>query len=215
MTNSRKLILAAGALLVGIAAVYFGGQMVERSQAFRGSLIEPALTAVDFRLTGTDGEPYVLSERRGRVVLLFFGYTNCPDVCPLTMAEYKQVNNQLGEQAVNVDFVFVTVDPDRDTPQVIEEFIGAFNQSFVGLSGTDEELQTVWDAYWVGRQVPFIADSVEEHAHAEGEAHDDGYEVSHSTRIYVIDKQGKLRLTFPFGMSAADMAHDVSRLLAE
>ncbi|MGH2582135.1 MAG: SCO family protein [Anaerolineales bacterium] len=213
MTASQKFIIAAVALLAGVAAVYFGGQMVARSQAFRGSLIEPSLAAADFSLAQTNGEDYTLADQRGRVVLVFFGYTNCPDVCPLTLAEYRQIYNQLGEQADHVDFVFVTVDPQRDTPEVIDEFVHAFNPDFIGLTGTDEQLQAAWDAYWVGRQVPFIEDS--DDGHEEGEAHSDGYEVSHSTRIYVIDKLGNLRLTFPFGMSALDMAHDVSRLLSE
>lgn len=213
MTRSQKSIFAAVVLLATVAAVFFGGQMVARSQAFRGSLIEPSLAAADFSLTQTNGEDFNLGDQRGRVVLVFFGYTHCPDVCPLTLAEYRQIYNQLGEQADNVDFVFVTVDPDRDTPEVIDEFVHAFNPAFIGLSGTDEELQVAWDAYWVGRQVPFLEGSDEpEH---EGEAHANGYEVSHSTRIYVIDKLGNLRLTFPFGMSAMDMSHDVSRLLSE
>jgi protein SCO1/2 len=170
---------------------------------FRGSAIEPATTAVDFELSDTSGSSFQLSDHKGEVVLLFFGYANCPDFCPTTLAEYKNIHEKLGEGAADVRFVFVTVDPDRDSPEAIDQFVHAFDPSFIGLTGTEEQLQFVWENYFVGRIPQVVEDS------------ELPYLVSHATRIYVVDKAGNLRLTFPFGMPVADMTHDINLLLAE
>ncbi len=118
------------------------------------------------------------------------------------MAEYKKIHSNLGERAEDVEFVFVTIDPDRDDPETIERYVQAFHPSFVGLSGSVDELQPVWDAYWIFREKQEV----------ESEA---GYLMAHTTRIYVIDKEGRLRLTFPFGLGAGAMTSDVGRLIAE
>lgn len=187
-----------------LAIVVFAGILAACTPAgFRGSAIEPALPAVDFQLTDTSGSTFQLSDHQGDVVLLFFGYANCPDFCPTTLAEYKNIHEQLGERAADVRFVFVTVDPDRDSPAAIDQFVHAFDPSFIGLTGTEEQLQLVWQGYFVGRIPQVVEDS------------DLAYLVSHATRIYVVDKAGNLRLTFPFGMGVADMTHDINLLLAE
>lgn len=203
MSNKRVFLIATGVFAVAAVALFFGFRIAQGNATFRGSAIEPSLRAADFMLTRTDGETFHLNDQQGRVVLLFFGYANCPDFCPTTLAEYKQIYAHLGDQAADVDFVFVTVDPDRDSPETIDQFVHAFEPSFIGLWGTAEELQPVWDAYWVGRQAQTVDESEVE------------YLVSHSTRIYVVDKDGNLRLTFPFGMTASDMTRDIRKLLAE
>jgi protein SCO1/2 len=194
MKNVRFLILAVFAAAILGACTPAG---------LRGSAIEPATAAVDFELSDTTGTAFKLSDHKGDVVLLFFGYANCPDFCPTTLAEYKNIHEQLGESAAEVRFVFVTVDPDRDSPEAIDQFVHAFNPSFIGLTGTEEQLQFVWENYFVGRIPQVVEDS------------EMGYLVSHATRIYVVDKAGNLRLTFPFGMPVADMTHDINLLLAE
>lgn len=200
--KAKTLLITSWLLLLGIVALFFGVRYYQARQSFQGSLIEPSPQAVDFELQKADGGSFRMSAQKGRVVLIFFGYANCPDFCPATMAEYKKIHANLGEQAEQVDFVFITIDPERDRPEQIENYVRAFNSSFIGLSGSIEELQPVWDGYWVVREKQEVDSET-------------GYLMAHSTRIYVIDKQGKLRLTFPFGLTAGSMTSDVKRLLAE
>ena len=204
MKDARILLIAAGALLVGLSVFLLGWQAFADQQVFYGSAIgTPAPPAMEFELQRPDGASFRLEDQRGKVVLIFFGYTNCQDVCPATLGKYQQIAAGLGEDASEVAFVFITVDPDRDTSEAIGAYMNHFNPDFVGLSGPLEELQRVWVGYGAGTPV---------HEEVDGEI---GYEVSHSTRVWVIDKQGNLRITFPFEMTASDMAHDVDLLLAE
>jgi len=198
----KTLLITSWLLLLGIVALLFGVRYYQSRQSFQGSLIEPSPQAVDFELKKVDGGSFSMSAQKGRVVLIFFGYANCPDFCPTTMAEYKKIHANLDDQAEQVDFVFVTIDPERDSPEQIENYVTSFHSSFIGLSGSIEELQPVWDGYWVFREKQEV----------DSEA---GYLMAHTTRIYVIDKQGNLRLTFPFGLTAGSMTGDVKRLLAE
>jgi len=204
MKNMRILLIAGGALLVGISVFLIGLQAFADQQQFKGSAIgTPAPQAMDFELQQPDGSLFRLEDQRGKVVLIYLGYTNCPDFCPATLGKYQQVAEQVGEDAADVVFVFITVDPDRDTPEVINSYMARFNPDFVGLTGPLEELQRVWVGYGAGTPI---------HEEVESEI---GYVVSHGTRVWVIDKEGNLRITFPFEMSASDMAHDVLLLLAE
>jgi len=200
--NLRTLLITIGVLLVGIAALLVGIQIYEGGQPFNGSLIDPSPPAFDFTLTDSNGDPYHLADRNGQVVLLFFGYANCPDVCPTTLAEFRNVHAELEDRASDVDFVFITIDPERDSKEDIERYVHAFSDDFIGLSGEMDELQPVWDGYWVYR----------EKQESDSEA---GYIMAHSSRVYAIDKTGHLRLTFPFGMTASSMISDVERLLDE
>lgn len=202
--NVRTLLIASGIFLVSVAAVLLGVQLYERNTSFRGSEIEPAPPAYPFELEQADGSSYSLAAQEGKVVLVFFGYANCPDFCPATLAEYRRIYQDLDEDdlAGEVEFVFITVDPERDDPETIETYVSNFNSHFVGLSGTEDELQPVWDGYFVFR----------ERQDVDSEA---GYLMAHSTRVYVIDQNGRLRLTFPFGMEANDMARDIRKLLDE
>lgn len=190
--------------LLAVAALVFAVlEIAEQQRAFRGSEIEPATQAAPLSLVRLDGSPYDLAQQRGRVVVLYFGYTHCPDYCPGTLAKFNQIATRLGDEADQVDFVFVTADPERDTPQVADEYARHFNPAFIGLSGSEDTLQPIWQAYFVGRQiVPMPQSAI-------------AYAVNHSTRAYVIDKNGNLRLTFPFEMQVVDMTHDLQLLLAE
>jgi protein SCO1/2 len=203
MKTPRNLFVLAGAAVVAFVALFIALQILGNARSFRGSAIEPSPPAVDFELAEADGTVFRMSEQKDNVVLVFFGYANCPDFCPATMAKYKQIAERLGAEAENVRFVFVTVDPERDTPEIIANYTDNFNPEFIGLSGSMEDLQHVWTDYWVFREAQIVEDS------------ELGYLVAHTTRIYVIDKAGLLRMTFPFEMEAADMAHDVSLLLNE
>jgi len=200
--NVKSLAFALLAVLIVVAGVFIGTQVAKSNYEYQGSLIEPPTTAYDFELEDAQGNTFSLNEQRGKVVLLFFGYTNCPDICPTTLADFKQIHTELGEGADKVIFVFITIDPKRDTPEKVGNYVTAFNLDFIGLSGTEEQLQPVWDGYYVYREIS------ESNSAA-------GYLVDHSARVYVIDKWGDLRLTFPFGVQAEAMAADVAHLIAE
>jgi protein SCO1/2 len=169
---------------------------------FHGSVIDPPTPAPDFVLRDQRGHVFRLSDQTGKLVLLYFGYTSCPDVCPTTLAVLKRTRMQLDRQAEQVRVVFVTVDQERDSAERIGAYLGAFDSTFVGLTGAELDLEPVWRAYSVYRQKQPGSSAL-------------GYTVDHTARIYLIDTQGQLRLTFPFGITADDIAPDVRHLLAQ
>jgi len=134
---------------------------------------------------------------------LFFGYTSCPDVCPTTLAELNMTLEKLGEErAKEVQVLFVTVDPERDTPERVQEYVDHFNSNFIGLSGTESELADVWRDYGVFRE------TVEGTSAA-------GYLVNHTARITLIDKDGNLRLSYAFNTPVDSIVHDLKLILNE
>lgn len=201
--DRKTLMVGIGSfLLIGIVAAWtilFG-----RPASFRGTTYaEPYPPASDFVLTRADGTSFQLSEMRGKVVLLFFGYTSCPDVCPTTLAELNQTMGKLDENdADRVQVVFVTVDPGRDTPERAQEYVNHFNPGFIGLSGTEEELTTVWGDYGVFREIVEGTSAL-------------GYLVNHTARVTLIDTDGNLRISFSFEMPVDDIVHDLKLILKE
>jgi protein SCO1/2 len=200
----RKIILVGfgSLLLIGVVAMW--AIFFAKPASFRGTTYaEPYPPASDFVLTKADGTSFQASEMRGKVVLLFFGYTSCPDVCPTTMAELNQALAQLSdEDADKVQMVFVTVDPDRDTPERTQEYVDHFNPKFIGLSGTEAELTKVWSDYGVYREI------VEGVSAA-------GYSVDHTARVTMIDEQGNLRVSFGFETPVEDIVHDLKMIFKE
>ncbi len=170
---------------------------------FHGTLFEPPQPAADFALTDQNGQTVRLSAYRGQVVLLFFGYTHCPDVCPTTLTQFKHLRARLGNQAERVRFVFITVDPERDTPEYLRAYLAGFDPSFIGLTGPIADLEAVWNRYGVYRQKQVISDTAA------------GYLVDHTARIYAIDTRGNLRLTWLMDTDTADLLQDVRHLLEE
>jgi protein SCO1/2 len=200
MGRNKGLAFAFG--LAGLAVAAVLAVTLLRREPFHGSVIEPPAPAQDFTLDNFDGRPFRLTDQRGKVVLLFFGYTSCPDVCPTTLAEFRQLRERLGSRAGDVVFVFVTVDPARDTPEKIGSYLTLFAPDFYGLSGPADALEPVYRAYGV------YAEKQEGGSAA-------GYLVTHTSSVYVIDRGGNLRMTFPYGTPLEDMLADVRRLLAE
>ena len=171
------------------------------SPAFRGSELEEPAPVPDFVLTDQHGQPFRLSDQLGQVVLLFFGYTQCPDVCPTTLATWKRVHEALGDDASRVRFVFVTVDPERDTAERLGMHVNAFNPDFVGLTGSSEDLEAVYDVFDVYYEKDTSSGSAA------------GYLVNHTATTFVLDPEGQWRLRETFGTEVDDVVHDVQQLL--
>ena len=163
------------------------------SPSFKGTVVKPVVPAADFTMSDQNGNAFQLSAQRGKIVLVFFGFLNCTDECPLTMANLAQAVNILGDQAKDVQVVLVSTDPVRDSYQTMKEYVDRFNPSFVGITGSKEDLQKIWDDYGV-----MVLDGGE----------------THSSYTYVIDQNGDLRLTFEPGTPPDDIAADLNTLLS-
>ena len=198
--DKKKLII--GGLIALVVLAIAGAETLLQAYQFRGSVIDPPVPASDFSLQDQNGQAFQLGDQRGKIVLIFFGYTNCPDICPLTLAQFKQARAQLGQQADRVRFVFITVDPERDTEEKIKTYLGAIDPAIVGLGGSQAELEQVWRAYGVYRQKQ------------PGQSQNDYADLlEHSSRVYLVDTQGNLRVTYPSGLVSDDVVQDVKYLL--
>lgn len=188
---NRRLVIVGAGILVLLAAIAAVVSMTTKP-AFHGALISPSWPAPEIQLTDHNGQAFTMSSQRGKVVLLFFGYTNCPDQCPLTMAHIKLALESLGDRAKNVQVAMVSTDPVRDTPQALKDFMTHFDPLFLGVTGTPAELQKAWRDY--------------------GVAVEDGGE-THSTYLYVIDPAGNVRETFLPDAEPNEIAADIALLL--
>ena len=199
-----KNTLLVGALvlpLVALGAFLASRRAPKQEQGFRSGLFEPPREAPAFSLDGSNGRKLSLRDHFGQVVILEFGYTYCPYVCPVTLDRLAQVYKKLGREARDVQLIYVTVDPKRDSPERLREHLATFNQSFLGATGTPDEVAAVLKAYGI------VADQVVSQDHALG------YEVDHSSFLYLVDPQGRLRGLVPFGTPADDIVHDLELLL--
>ena len=193
--NRRCLVLAAAVLLAGCDKL--GGAS---SANFRGVDITGAEYARKLELTDHNGQPRTLADFKGKVTVVFFGFTQCPDVCPSTMAELAQVKTALGKDGERVQGVFVSVDPERDTPEILKAYMAGFDPSFVALRGTPEQTAAVAKEFKVYyAKVP---------GKTEG-----SYTVDHTAGSYVFDAQGRVRLFQRYGTGAEDLAADLKALL--
>ncbi len=191
------LILSLAFIFVGVAGIFLA-----RPYTYHGSVIDSPQPASNFTLNDQFSQQFDLSQQKGNIVLVYFGYTNCPDICPAVLANFKLLAERLGSQAKNVRFVFITVDPQRDTASVLQTYLAKFNPSFIGLTGTEGDLSPVWKAYGVFVQSQPVAGST-------------NYLENHSDAIYLIDRAGRLRLTYDYTTPADDLLQDVQHLLQE
>lgn len=166
--------------------------------ALKAGAYDPPRDAPEFSLPGSDGSEVTLQRYRGKVVLLTFGFTYCAAVCPTTMSTLAQARSQLGDAADDVQVIFVTVDPERDDAAGMKTYLAAFDPTFIGATGNPEALAQVRDKYGVS-------------AVKQGSGSD--YAVAHTSSIFLIDRDGRLRAMMPFGRDAADFVHDVRILL--
>jgi protein SCO1/2 len=186
---------------VVMAFALAGCQPDPRPPAFQATDITGAAFARDFRLTDHNGRVRTLADFRGKVVAVFFGYTHCPDVCPTTLSDFAAALQQLGPQAERVQVIFVTVDPQRDTPDLLRQFVPAFNPGFLGMFTDAETLKKLAQEYKVVYQQTSVKAA-------------DDYLIDHSAGTYVYDPQGRLRLLMPYGSSPDAIAQDLRTLLA-
>ena len=202
MTFVRGLmrrILAAGFAIGLLGACQ---QSSPPQPTFLATDITGAEFARDFALTDHNGQARTLADFRGQVVAIFFGYTHCPDVCPTTLSDFAEALRLLGGQAERVQVVFVTVDPERDTPELLREFVPAFNPRFLGMYTDAAALKALAQEY----KVVYEKNSVR--------APDD-YLIDHSAGTFVYDTRGRIRLLVPYGTGAPAIAQDLGVLLAE
>lgn len=182
-----------------LVITYFTGNLGPPN--FNGMVLQSSDTLTDFTLTSADGQ-VSLSDLRGKVVLLYFGYTYCPDVCPATMVELKKAMNELGRDGEDVQVIMISFDPERDTPEVLQEYVQHFHPSFMGLTGTDEEIAAI--------TVP-MGIFYEKH---DGTVQS-GYLIDHTATVAVVDKDGYLRLIYAFDTPGEDIAKDLRYLVRD
>lgn len=188
-------------LFLLLAALFIAG-CGPAGPKFESSDITGANFGHDFHLTDQHGQARSLADFRGKVVVLFFGYTNCPDVCPTTLAELAAAMQQLGPDAAQVQVLFVTVDPEHDTADLLSKYVPAFNPSFLGLYGDAQATSQVAKEFKVIYQkVPGATPG--------------SYTVDHSAGTYIFDPAGKLRLFVSYGQGTDVFVHDVRQLLRE
>lgn len=185
-------------VLVGLVIKFSLNQEYE----YHGVVYQDSQPAPPIDLASAKGD-FLLSEQTGKVVLIFFGYASCPDICPSTLSDMKRVVASLNSYEEDVLVAFVTVDPDRDSIEKLGEYVALFNQDFIGLSGTEEALASIWNNYGVVRE---IDDSSESMA---------GYLVNHTSRIYLIDPHGRLYITYGFGTPPENISEDIQHILDE
>lgn len=193
----RGIAVLACAALMGLAAC----QPEPPAQLFVATDITGAQLGGDFTLTDHTGRTVTLADFRGKAVALFFGYTHCPDVCPTTLSDFAEALRQLGLDAARVQVIFVTVDPERDTPELLSQFVPAFDPGFLGARATTEELARMAKAFRVVYQKTAVKGP-------------DDYLIDHSAGTYVFDPKGRLRLLMPYGSSPDAIVQDLKTLLA-
>jgi len=199
-----KNTFLVGALILPLMALgtYFAFRRPPQAElGLRSGTFEPPREAPAFSLDGSNGKKLSLRDQLGKVVILEFGYTFCEEVCPATLARLTEVYKKLGSATRDVQLIFVTVDPKRDSPERLREYLAAFNPAFLGATGTPDELAAVQKTYGV------VAEQVVSRNQALG------YAVNHSSSLYLVDRQGKVRGLVPFGTPADDIVHDLELLL--
>jgi protein SCO1/2 len=188
-------------LLAALAAALLLAACGSPRPSFQNTDVTGAEFGREFTLAGHDGKPRTLADFQGKVVAVFFGFTHCPDVCPTTLATMREVKEKLGADGDRLQVIFVTVDPERDTPELLSKYVTAFDPTFLGLHGTQEEIAQAAKAFKVYYQkVPGKTP--------------DTYTMDHTASTYLYDPQGRLRLFVRHGQSVDPIVQDVRALLA-
>lgn len=189
----RKLVLAT---LLGLGAL---ANAAPPADALKAGVLTPVMAAPALKLTATDGQPLTLERFRGKVVMVAFGFSNCGEVCPITLATLAGARKKLGDAARDVQVVYVTVDPERDDAVQMKKFLGAFDPTFIGGVGTRAQIDAAQASWGISSVKKMNADG--------------SYLIGHSSSIYLIDRAGGLRAVMPYGHPADDFVHDLKILL--
>ncbi|MCL4559389.1 MAG: SCO family protein [Chloroflexi bacterium] len=195
----RSIMWLGAGISLGLFLILGVTLFFVRPYSYHGTLYNPASAAADFALTDQNGEPFRLSAQQGNVVLLYFGYTHCPDECPATMGVFKEARSALGSLASRVQMVFITVDPQQDSPSQLKTFLAKYDSRIIGLTGSAAQLAPVWKAY--GIYIQSEPQTLQPTA------------VTHSDQIFLIDPQGRLLVIYDFGVSPSDLVSDIEHIL--
>lgn len=156
----------------------------------------------DFELTGDDGRPFTLASQRGKVVLIFFGYSSCPDACPTTLSKLSTAVRKLGDDGKRVRALYVSVDPERDTPEVLKADLANFTLDAVGLTGTKAQIDKVVEQYGASYKIVLTPQSAAK------------YTISHTTAVFALDTSGRVRSTFPYEASVDEVVSGIRAILS-
>lgn len=189
----RRLTIATGAAMLALTACV-------DARPFNGVELLPPEPAPAVRLETAAGEPFDLREQDGRVVLLFFGYTHCPDFCPMTLANWARTREALGDAADDVRWVFVSVDPARDTPAIADRYAKGFDPAFEGMTADSSTIGDIQRGFHIT-------------AYREPSEEDGAYTVAHNTQTFLVDRDGQLRILYPSGFTPTELAEDLRRLV--
>lgn len=188
-------------VLAALATLGITGNAAAVGPNLKSGVFDPPRIAPDFTLQGSDDRELKLNRYRGKVVALGFGYTFCPDICPTTLAQLAAARKKLGAAGNDFQVVYVTVDPERDTAVQLKKYLAAFDPTFVGGTGTTAQIDRVKKEYGIFAEKVPMKDNPSV------------YFVHHSSFIYLIDREGRLRAMSPYGRSVDDVASDVKALL--
>lgn len=169
---------------------------------YKGAVLDPPTPLEDFVLTDTKGQPFHLSDTEGEITLVYFGYTFCPDVCPLTMWDVKQALADV-PNSDQVNVIFISVDPERDTPEVLDRYVSAFGSEFIGLTDDWAKIEDVLPVFGAYAEKEETSDSAA------------NYLVSHTARLYLINPNRELQMMYPFGFAPEDLTSDLNYLLEQ
>ncbi|MBY0268698.1 MAG: SCO family protein [Burkholderiales bacterium] len=189
-------------VMVVIAGLLSLTACTEKPEAPRFKLtdVTGASFGKDFALTDHNGQRRTLADFKGKVVTLFFGFTHCPDVCPTTLGEMAVVMKELGRDADRLQVLFVTVDPERDTAEVLKRYVPAFHPAFLGLTGSADDIARTAKEFKIFYQKQKLPNG-------------SGYTMDHSAGTYILDGEGRLRLFAQYGIGAPALLHDIRQLM--
>ena len=198
MTRVLAIAMLLGA---SCAAVADAPRLTPPADLFVAGTLSPVMPAPELALDGSDGKPVSLARFRGKVLAVAFGFSNCGEVCPITLATLAGARKKLGAAGNDVQVVYVTVDPERDDAAQMKKFLGSFDPTFVGGVGTRAQINAAEKSWGI---------SSVKNANADG-----SYTIGHSSSIYLVDRKGGLRAVMPYGHPSGDFVHDLKILLSE
>ncbi len=197
-TANAKVYYSLAGVIVLVA--FAAGFARFRPKPFYGTVLQSTAPAFDFALTAAGGKTVRLSDYKGKVVLLYFGYIFCPDVCPATLANAGQAIRALGKQGEQVQLIMISVDPARDTPEKLAQFVTHFHPSYIGITGTDEQVSETAALYGIYYQKNEGTEAT-------------GYLIDHTATLMAVDQEGYLKLLIPFGATVEEITSDLKNML--